>query len=113
MVARAILKSLRLAPSTARPRGTPRPSVNTLRLVPIFPRSVGFLNTFFPPKGRFHHGPVYRESFPVNPLQGIIGHQALLPEGHKDVRLRPRLETPMGGTVRAHPSGVEGAPLAA
>src|SRR5262245_27103316 len=51
IVSRVSLKSLRFAPSTARPSGTPRPSVRTLRLVPILQRSVGFLPTFFPPKG--------------------------------------------------------------
>jgi hypothetical protein len=31
--------------------GAPPPSVTTLRLVPMFPRSGGFLPTFFPPSG--------------------------------------------------------------
>jgi hypothetical protein len=69
MVARAILKSWRFAPSTARPTGTPPLSVRTLRLVPIFPRSVGFWPTCFPsPKWRLGHRPIHGEPCPVNPL---------------------------------------------
>jgi hypothetical protein len=72
----------------------------------------GVLAPPFPPKGGFGHGTVHREPLPVNPLQGIIGYQALFPEGHKDVRLCPLLATTMSGTVRAEPSGIEGTPLA-
>jgi hypothetical protein len=40
--------------------------------------SVGFLPTFFPPRG-FGHGTVHHQPLPVNPLQGIILHETLLP----------------------------------
>src|SRR5215211_7900022 len=50
-VARVSLKSLRLAPATTRPSGTPRPSVSRLRFVPRLPRSVG-LRPVFPSDGR-------------------------------------------------------------
>ena len=65
MVSRAILKSLRFAPSTARPTGTPPPSVSTLRLVPILPGR-GFFR--LPPQGALWSWPIHREPFPVNPL---------------------------------------------
>ena len=79
IVSRAILKSWRWAPSPARPMGPPRPSVRPLRLVPLLPRSVGFLPTFFPPEGRFGHRAVHREPLPINALQGLVVHQTLFP----------------------------------
>jgi hypothetical protein len=62
------------------------------------PRLVGFLPTFFPPKGRFGHSPIHREPFPVNPLEGIVRHQVLLPQRQEDACRCPRLEMAMGGT---------------
>src|SRR5262249_49192563 len=113
MVSRVSLKSFRLAPATARPIGTPLPSVSRLRLVPILPRSVGFLPTFFPPEWGFGHRPVHREPCPVNALQGVIGHQPLFPQGHEDVRFDPFLEATMGGTLGTDPRRVQRLPLAA
>ena len=113
MVSRAILKSLRLAPSTARPMGTPRPSVRRLRLVPLLPRSVGFLPTFFPPEGGFGHRAVHREPCPVNTLQGVVCHKALFPQGHEDVRLHPLLEAAVGGTAGTDAGRIQRIPLAA
>src|SRR5262245_3080560 len=99
MVSRVSLKSLRLAPSTVRPMGTPPPSVSRLRFVPILPRSVGFLPTFFPPKRGFGHGAIHRQPRPINALQGVICHQPLFPQGHEDIGFRPFLEATMGRTV--------------
>src|SRR4051812_8372560 len=50
-VASATFLSWRLAPSTARPTGTPRASVSRLRFVPSLPRSVGFRPVRSPPSG--------------------------------------------------------------
>ena len=63
------------------------------------------------PAGSYHifglsHRPVHREPCPVATLEGVICHEPLCPQGHQDVRLRPRWETAMGGTVRAETSGV-------
>src|SRR5262245_16080718 len=93
--------------------GTPPPSVRTPRLAPIFPRSVGFLPTFSPPKGGFGHGAIYREPFPVNPFQGLVSHLAALPQPQEDTGLRPLLEAAMGGTTRAGAHLVQRIPLAA
>src|SRR3954447_12306722 len=41
--------STTFAPAITAPRGPPSPSVSTLFLVPLLPRSVGFLPVFFPP----------------------------------------------------------------
>ena len=51
MVARTSFISCRLAPSIARPSGTPWPSVSRLRLTPDLPRSVGLGPVFSPPSG--------------------------------------------------------------
>ena len=50
-VASTSFLSWRLAPSTARPTGTPLASVSRLRLVPSLPRSVGFRPVRSPPSG--------------------------------------------------------------
>ena len=50
IVARSILQSGTFAPSMASPNGPPSPSTSTDFFVPFFPRSVGFLPTFFPPE---------------------------------------------------------------
>src|SRR5436305_616798 len=66
IVSRAILKSTRLAPATARPRGTPAASVNMLRFTPFFlvwqsslaPRAVGVRVAASP--NRLPHAPTYQ-----------------------------------------------------
>ena len=112
MVSRALLQSWRFAPATARPLGTPPPAVSTLRVVPLLPRSVGGVPTFFPPTGGLGPGPVQREPLPGKALQGLRGHEALCPYGDADVGRRPLLAAAVGGTVRAEPGGIAGAPLA-
>ncbi len=47
-MARTSLTSCRLAPSIARPSGTPCPAVRRLRFTPALPRSVGLGPVFFP-----------------------------------------------------------------
>src|SRR5262245_42185897 len=93
--------------------GTPSPSVRTRRWAPIFPRSVGFLPTCFPPKGGFGHGAIPRAPFPVKSFQGIVGPQAALPQPQEDARLRPLLEAAMGGTTGVDVRLIQRVPLAA
>ena len=112
MVASTILKSLRFAPSTARPIGTPPLSVSTLRLVPSFPRSVGFLPTFFPPKGGFGHRPIHGQPLPVNALQGLVHSQALFPEGQENPGCRPLLEAAVRRATGTEARVLQGVPLA-
>ena len=50
IVAARSLRSRTFAPAITTPSGPPSPSVTMLFLVPFFPRSVGFLPVFFPPK---------------------------------------------------------------
>src|SRR5579859_6653702 len=91
-VASTIFMSLRLAPSTARPTGTPRPSTSWLRLTPFLARSVGFLPVFFPPEGCLGHAPVHRQPVPIDAFEAVIFQQARLPHFKEDTLLNPKLE---------------------
>src|SRR5450756_2094783 len=113
MVWRTSLISLRLAPATAKPIGTPCPSVNRLRLTPALPRSVGLGPVFFPAQRGFGHGPVHTQPIPVDPLQVIELCDACLPQVQKDIRLHPFLKTIMSRRM-CHQFGlIECLPLAA
>src|SRR5215468_9512503 len=83
-VAWTIFMSLRLAPSTASPTGTPLASTSRLRLTPFLARSVGFLPVFFPPEGCLGHAPVHAQPGPVDPLQAVVFEQAGLPHLEED-----------------------------
>src|SRR2546421_8300854 len=109
-VCRAILKSTRLAPSTARPIGTPLPSVTMLRLTPLLPRSVGLGPVFFPPERGLGHGPIHAQPFPVDALEEVVLQEARLPELEEDAGLDPLLEAVVGGGTGNEAGGVEGLP---
>ena len=79
-------KVIPICPATARPIGTPLPSVRTLRLVPILPRSVGVLPTFFPPAGLWLSPHPSR----ATPSQCLAGRH--MPRG--PVPTRPRRRPP-------------------
>src|SRR5579864_3896245 len=96
-VASTIFMSLRLAPPTARPTGTPLASTSRPRLAPFLARSVGFLPVFFPPEGCLGHAPVQRQPRPIDSLPVVVGHQAVLPQILKDARLDPLLKAVVGG----------------
>src|SRR5215211_4588635 len=83
-VSRAILKSGRLAPSTARPTGTPLPSARMLRLVPFLPRSVGLGPVFFPPERGLGHAPVHAQPRPVDASQGVVLQEPALPQHQEE-----------------------------
>jgi hypothetical protein len=74
---------------------------------------VGFLPTFFPPKGRFGYRPIHGKPVPVDALQEVILPQTDLPEIEEDAGLAPFLEAAMGRTAGADGGGVERIPLAA
>src|SRR5262245_42375213 len=113
MVSRTIFMSGRLAPSTARPTGTPLPSTNWLRLAPFLARSVGFLPVFFPPEGCLGHAPVHRQPGPVDSPHAVVVEQPGLPPREKDARGDPVLEAVVGGRAGAELGGVQGLPLTA
>src|SRR5512133_1334576 len=102
-VSRAILKSLRLAPSTARPTGMPDASVSRLRLVPFLARSVGLGPVFFPSKRRFRHRSVHHHPVPVEALELVVGEQSATPELLEHPRFGPLQESAMGRRVTADP----------
>src|SRR2546423_3618565 len=112
-VSRSSWWSGRLAPSTARPKGTPRPSTNWLRLTPFLARSVGVLPVFFPPEGRLGHAPVHRQPGPVDALHVVVVQQPRLPELEEDAVGDPLLEAVVGGGGGAELGGVQRLPLAA
>src|SRR5262245_29494387 len=113
MVSRTIFMSGRLAPSTAKPIGTPWPSTNRLRLTPLLARSVGFLPVFFPPESCLGHAPVHAQPVPVEALQAVIFEQPRLPECQEDAVFDPLLEAVVGRGPRAELGGIERLPLAA
>jgi len=45
-------------------------------------------------------------------LQGVVVHETLFPQGHKDIGRHPLLEPAMGGAAGANPRGVQRIPLA-
>src|SRR5919202_4220831 len=113
MVARTSFMSCRLAPSTARPIGTPCPSVSTLRLTPLLPRSVGFGPVFFPPERCLRHRSIHAQPTPVNALQFIELLDACEPELLENTGLDPRLEAVVGGGLGTQVGLIQGFPLAA
>lgn len=110
-VSRTILKSFRLAPSTARPIGMPFASVSRLRLVPSFARSVGLGPVFFPSKWCFRHGTVHRQPSPINSFQPVISQQAASPEFQKYSGLGPFQESAMCRRAAAEASPIQRIPL--
>ncbi len=79
IVARASFISRRLAPSTATPIGTPRPSVSNDRLPPAFPQSVGLGPVFVPSQRCRGHRLVHHQPVPITALQFIEQFDADLP----------------------------------
>src|SRR3954454_19689191 len=92
MVSRISLWSFRLAPATARPSGTPRPSVSRLRLVPDLPLSVGVGPVFPPAERRLAHRPAERQPIPIDPDQVVVGQEAPAPELVEHAGLGPLQE---------------------
>ena len=105
--------SWRLAPSTARPTGTPWASVNRLRLTPRLPRSVGLAPVFSPAQGRFGQGSVHAHPTPVQTLQFVIAFQSHPPQLQKHPSGNPFLKAQMGGGTGTDAGGVQGFPLVA
>src|SRR3954451_23756102 len=112
MVSANILKSLRLAPATHKPTGTPPASTSNERLVPCLLRSVGLGPVFFPRQGCFGHRPIHREPTPVDAVEGVVLGQPGLPETQKEAVLDPRLKAVVGRRAWANAGSRERVPLA-
>src|SRR5437764_10140269 len=91
MVGRTSFISWRLAPSIARPIGTPCPSVSRLRFTPLLPRSVGLGPVFFPAQWRFGHRCAHTHTQPIEPTQLIKLLDADLPQLEEDAGLHPHV----------------------
>src|SRR5277367_599147 len=81
-----------LAPSTAMPSGTPRPSISVERFTPNLPRSVGFFPVFFPAQRRFGHRAVHALPLPVDPFQLVVFDQGDFPQLLEHAPFHPLLE---------------------
>src|SRR5207244_5134560 len=66
IVSRSSRWSFTLAAASTTLKGPPSPSTSTLSLEPFFPRSVGFLSTFFPPEPGFAHPAVRALPLPIH-----------------------------------------------
>ena len=111
-VSSSSLKSLRLAPATDRPTGTPPLSTSKESLVPVLPRSTGEGPVFFPCQGGLGRRAVHTHPFPVDAPEGVVGRQALLPKAQEKAILHPLLKAVVGGGTGTKSSGRERVPLA-
>src|SRR5919202_87513 len=113
IVARTSFESCRLAPSTAKPIGTPCPSVSKLRLTPCLPRSVGLRPVFFPPERCLRHRSVHAQPAPVNAVQLIELLDARQPQFLENSGVDPLLKAVVRGGLGTQVGLVQGLPLAA
>ena len=106
-------KSLRLAPATHKPTGTPLPSTSSERLAAVLARSVGVGPVFFPRQGGLGHRSILTPPAPVDAVAGVVLGQSRLPEAQKEAVGHPRLEAIMGRGAWAEAGGGARVPLAA
>src|SRR6185369_1415818 len=92
-------RSSTLAPAITTPSGPPWPSTTIDFLVPILPRSVGFLPTFFPPEPGLAQRRVAALPFPIDPAQLIASFDEGRPDPFHDPSGAPALEPVMDGTL--------------
>src|SRR4051812_41431078 len=112
IVPRSIRRSSTLAPAITSPSGPPSPSVNTDFLVPIFPRSVGFLPTFFPPEPGLPQLRVGTLPLPIHGTQLVALGDEDGPDLFHDPSGAPALKPVVDGALGAELAG-ELFPLAA
>src|SRR5215831_15155148 len=93
--------SFTLAAATTAPSGPPSASTSTLSLVPIFPRSVGFFPTFFPPEAGLAQPAVRRLPLPVHGPQVVAFLGQFLPDALQDPAFAPALEPVVDGALGA------------
>src|SRR5688500_8413465 len=111
MVCSTILKSLRLAPSIAKPMGMPSASVSRLRLEPSLARSVGLRPVFSPSEGSLAHRAIHRQPVPVDAFKLVVLQQPTLPELQEYTGGEPRLEPAKSRRRAADSGGGQGVPL--
>src|SRR5713101_9407064 len=101
IVASSNLQSGTLAPSITAPSGPPSPSTNTDFFVPFFPRSVGFLPTFFPPEAGLAELSIRRLPVPLDTAEFIAFGDQYLPDALHHAPCAPALEPVMHRAFRA------------
>src|SRR6266481_217023 len=105
IVSRSILQSGTFAPSIATPNGPPSASTNTDFLVPFFPRSVGFLPTFFPPEPGLAQLGIRTLPFPIHGAQLVALGDEDRPDRLHDPAGAPALEPVVDGALGAELAG--------
>src|SRR5437868_3170357 len=101
IVSRSSRWSFTLAAASTAPSGPPSASTSTLSLVPIFPRSVGFFPTFFPPEPGFAQSSVRRLPLPVHSPEFVALLGQDLPDALHHPAGAPALEPVVDGTLGA------------
>src|SRR5271157_1764598 len=112
IVAARSLRSSTFAPAITTPSGPPSPSVTMLFLVPFFPRSVGFLPVFFPPKAGLAQHRVGRLPLPLHPAEFVTLGDQDRPDSLEDPCCSPALEPVVDSALGSVPLG-QLVPLAA
>src|SRR5207302_6154531 len=101
IVSRSSRWSFTLAAASTTPKGPPSPSTSTLSLEPFFPRSVGFLPTFFSPEPGFAQPAVRALPLPIHLSEFVALGRQLGPEALHDAAVAPTLEPVVDGTLGA------------
>src|SRR4051812_24835942 len=112
IVSRSSRWSFTLAAASTAPRGPPSASTSTLSLVPFFPRSVGFLPTFFPPEPGLAQPTVRALPLPVHGPQFVTLGRQLGPDALHHAAGAPAMEPVVDGALGAEAAG-QFLPLAA
>src|SRR5437660_6647821 len=101
IVSRSSRWSFTLAAAITAPSGPPSASTSTLSLVPFFPRSVGFLPTFFPPEAGLAQPPIGRLPLPVYSPQFVALFGQFRTDALHDAASAPALEPVVDGALGA------------
>src|ERR1700754_3731350 len=105
--------SCRCAPVTTSDNGTPRPSTNRRRLLPLFPpiRRIGSHALLC--QWCLHHGAINALPSPSDALEFVVLRQPQLPQGFKDTGLFPFKKSCMNDAGATVPLSRQRLPLAA
>src|SRR5258708_6176503 len=101
IVSRSNFWSFTLAAASTTPKGPPSPSTSTLSLLPFFPRSVGFLPTFFPPEPGLAQPAIGTLPLPVDSSEFVALRSQLGPDALHHSTGAPTLEPIVDGTLGA------------
>src|SRR5262249_57973845 len=112
MVSSSSRWSFTLAAASTALKGPPSPSTNTLSLEPFFPRSVGFLPTFFSPEPGFAQPAVRALPLPIHGPEFVALGRQRGPDALHDAAGTPALEPLLDGALGPE-AAWQVAPLAA